>query len=123
MEELTKKEEEVMQVIWHLKEVFVKDVIVYLDPTNSTPYNTISSIVRILEKKGYVGYKAFGKTYQYYPLISKMQYRKFSFSRVLDNYFDDSVENLLSFMVKEKKLSAEDIQKIEELIKKNEDHE
>ncbi|WP_104384962.1 BlaI/MecI/CopY family transcriptional regulator [Sphingobacterium sp. HMA12] len=123
MEELTKKEEEVMQVIWHLKEVFVKDVIEYLDPTNSIPYNTISSIVRILEKKGYVGYKAFGKTYQYYPLISKMQYRKFSFSRVLDNYFDDSVENLLSFMVKEKKLSAEDIQKIEELIKKNEDHE
>ncbi|PUV22311.1 MULTISPECIES: BlaI/MecI/CopY family transcriptional regulator [Sphingobacterium] len=123
MEELTKKEEEVMQVIWHLKEVFVKDVIEYLDPTNSIPYNTVSSIVRILEKKGYVGYKAFGKTYQYYPLISKMQYRKFSFSRVLDNYFDDSVENLLSFMVKEKKLSAEDIQKIEELIKKNEDHE
>lgn len=112
-----------MQVIWHLKEVFVKDVIEYLDPTNSIPYNTVSSIVRILEKKGYVGYKAFGKTYQYYPLISKMQYRKFSFSRVLDNYFDDSVENLLSFMVKEKKLSAEDIQKIEELIKKNEDHE
>nr|WP_288809294.1 BlaI/MecI/CopY family transcriptional regulator [uncultured Sphingobacterium sp.] len=123
MEELTKKEEEVMQAVWQLKEVFVKDIITYLDPTNSIPYNTISSIVRILEKKGYVGYKAFGKTYQYYPLISKMQYRKFSFSRVMDNYFDDSVENLLSFMVKEKKLSAEDIQKIEELIKKNEGHE
>ncbi|WP_293946335.1 MULTISPECIES: BlaI/MecI/CopY family transcriptional regulator [unclassified Sphingobacterium] len=123
MEELTKKEEEVMQAVWQLKEVFVKDIITYLDPTNSIPYNTISSIVRILEKKGYVGYKAFGKTYQYYPLISKMQYRKFSFSRVMDNYFDDSVENLLSFMVKEKKLSAEDIQKIEQLIKKNEDHE
>jgi len=123
MEELTKKEEEVMQAIWHLKEVFVKDIIEHLDPTNSIPYNTISSIVRILEKKGYVGYKSFGKTYQYYPLISKMQYRKFSFSRVLDSYFDDSVENLLSFMVKEKKLSVGDIQKIEELIKKNEDHE
>lgn len=112
-----------MQAIWKLKEVFVKDIIEYLDPTNSIPYNTISSIVRILEKKGYVGYKAFGKTYQYYPLISKMQYRKYSFSRVLDNYFDDSVENLLSFMVKEKKLSAEDIRKIEELIQKNENHE
>lgn len=112
-----------MQAVWQLKEVFVKDIITYLDPTNSIPYNTISSIVRILEKKGYVGYKAFGKTYQYYPLISKMQYRKFSFSRVMDNYFDDSVENLLSFMVKEKKLSAEDIQKIEQLIKKNEDDE
>lgn len=123
MEELTKKEEEVMQVIWKLKEVFVKDIIEYLDPSSSIPYNTISSIVRILEKKGYVGYRAFGKTYQYYPLISKMQYRKFSFSRVLDHYFDDSVENLLSFMVKEKKLSAEDIQKIEQLIKKHEDHE
>ena len=123
MEELTKKEEEVMQVIWKLNEVFVKDIIEYLDPSSSIPYNTISSIVRILEKKGYVGYKAFGKTYQYYPLISKMQYRKLSFSRVLDHYFDDSVENLLSFMVKEKKLSAKDIQKIEQLIKKHEDHE
>ena len=123
MEELTKKEEEVMQVIWKLNEVFVKDIIEYLDPSSSIPYNTISSIVRILEKKGYVGYKAFGKTYQYYPLISEMQYRKLSFSRVLDHYFDDSVENLLSFMVKEKKLSAEDIQKIEQLIKKHEDHE
>lgn len=123
MEELTKKEEEVMQVIWKLNEVFVKGIIEYLDPSSSIPYNTISSIVRILEKKGYVGYRAFGKTYQYYPLISKMQYRKFSFSRVLDHYFDDSVENLLSFMVKEKKLSAEDIQKIEQLIKKHEDHE
>ena len=64
MEELTKKEEEVMQVIWKLNEVFVKDIIEYLDPSSSIPYNTISSIVRILEKKGYVGYRAFGKTYQ-----------------------------------------------------------
>ncbi|MDR2271159.1 MAG: BlaI/MecI/CopY family transcriptional regulator [Sphingobacterium sp.] len=123
MEELTKKEEEVMHAIWKLKQAFVKDMIEYMDPTQSTPYNTISSIVRILEKKGYVGFHAYGKTYQYYPLISKMQYRKFFFSRMMNKYFDDSVENLVSFIVKEQHISETDIEKIKEIINKNKEDE
>jgi len=76
MEELTKTEERVMQILWKLKTGFVKDIIDALPDDPKPPYNTISSVVRLLEKKGYVGYKAYGKTYEYFPLISKSDYRK-----------------------------------------------
>ncbi|MNV28092.1 Methicillin resistance regulatory protein MecI [compost metagenome] len=112
-----------MHAVWKLKQAFVKDIIEYMDPTQITPYNTILSIVRILEKKGYVGFNSYGKTYQYYPLISKMQYRKFFFSRVMNKYFDDSVENLVSFIVKEQKISETDIEKIKEIINKSKEDE
>jgi len=119
MEELTRTEERVMQILWKLKKAFVKDIIEAMPDEPKPPYNTISSVVRLLEKKEYVGYKAYGKTYEYYPLISKTDYRKASFKKMFTNYFDNSVESLLSFMVKEEKVSEEDIEKIKELIDKN----
>jgi len=119
MEELTKTEERVMQVLWKLKQCFVKDIIDALPDDPKPPYNTISSIVRLLEKKGYVGYKAYGKTYEYFPVISKPEYRKTFFKKMIAGYFDNSVESLLSFMVKEEQLSEEDINKIKDIIKKN----
>ena len=117
MEELTRTEERIMQVIWDLKKVLVKDIIDKL-PGPKPPYNTISSVVRLLEKKEYLGHKAYGKTYEYYPLISKAQYRKMSFKKLLSNYFGGSAESLLSYMVKEEKLSKEEITKIREIIDK-----
>jgi len=119
MEELTRTEERVMQILWKLKKAFVKDIIEAMTDEPKPPYNTISSVVRLLEKKEYVGYKAYGKTYEYFPLVSKTDYRKASFKKMFTNYFDNSVESLLSFMVKEEKMSEEDIQKIKELIDKN----
>lgn len=119
MEELTRTEERVMQILWKLKKAFVKDIIEAMPDEPKPPYNTISSVVRLLEKKEYVGYKAYGKTYEYFPLISKTDYRKASFKKMFTNYFDSSVESLLSFMVKEEKVSKEDIEKIKELIDKN----
>lgn len=119
MEELTKTEERVMQVIWKLKTAFVKDIIDALPDDPKPPYNTISSVVRLLEKKAYVGYKAYGKTYEYFALISKSEYRKVSFKKMLAGYFDDSPTTLLSFMAKEENLSADDIKKIQDLINKN----
>ncbi|RFZ94425.1 BlaI/MecI/CopY family transcriptional regulator [Mucilaginibacter conchicola] len=119
MEELTKTEERVMQILWKLKTAFVKDIIEAMPDDPKPPYNTISSVVRLLEKKGYVAYKAYGKTYEYYPAISKGEYRKASFKKMFTGYFDGSVDNLLSFMVKEQKLSADDIEKVQELINKN----
>ena len=119
MEELTKTEERVMQIFWKLKNAFVKDIIEALPDSPKPPYNTISSIVRLLEKKGYLGYKAYGKTYEYFPIISKAQYRQTTFKKMLSGYFDNSVESLMSFMVKEQKLSADDIRKIKELIERN----
>jgi BlaI family penicillinase repressor len=119
MEELTKTEERVMQVLWKLKQCFVKDIIDALPDDPKPPYNTISSVVRLLEKKDYVGYKAYGKTYEYFPLISKADYRKMFFKKMISGYFDNSVESLLSFMAKEEELSEEDINKIKDIINKN----
>ena len=119
MEELTKTEERVMQVLWNLKKAFVKDIIDAMPDDPKPPYNTISSVVRLLEKKGYVAYKAYGKTYEYFPAISKAEYRKASFKKMFTGYFDNSVESVLSFMVKEEKLSEKDIEEIKKLISEN----
>jgi predicted transcriptional regulator len=119
MEELTKAEERVMQVLWNLKKAFVKDIIEAMSEDPKPPYNTISSVVRLLEKKGYVDYTAYGKTYEYFPAITKAEYRKASFRKMFTGYFDNSVESLLSFMVKEQKLGEDDIKKIREMIDKN----
>ena len=119
MEELTKAEERIMQVFWKLQKAFVKDVIEELDEEPKPPYNTISSIVRILEKKGYLSFKAYGKTYEYFPLVDKETYGKQSFQKFFSNYFDNSAANLVSFMVKEEKLSEADIEEIKKIINQN----
>ena len=119
MEELTKTEERVMQIIWKLKTCFVKDIIDAITDDPKPPYNTISSVVRILEKKEYVGYKAYGKTYEYYPLITKATYRKETLKKIMSGYFDNSAESLFSFMLKEKQLSQEDMKKIKDIINQN----
>ncbi len=119
MDELTKTEERVMQVLWDLKKAFVKGIIEAMPDDPKPPYNTISSVVRLLEKKGYVDYKAYGKTYEYFPAISKVDYRKASFKKMFTGYFDNSVDSLLSFMVKEQKLGEGNIKKIQDMIDKN----
>jgi BlaI family transcriptional regulator, penicillinase repressor len=118
MEELTKAEERIMQVFWKLKKAFVKDIIEELPDDPKPPYNTISSIVRILEKKGYLTYKAYGKTHEYYPIISKAEYRKMYIKKLLSGYFDNSLASLLSFIVKEENLSEEEIEKLKAMIDK-----
>ncbi|WP_129718327.1 BlaI/MecI/CopY family transcriptional regulator [Pedobacter sp. SYP-B3415] len=118
MEELTKAEERIMQVIWKLQRAFVKDILEELNDDPKPPYNTISSIVRLLEKKGYVGYKAYGKTYEYFPVIARDDYAKTTFGKLFSGYFDNSAASLLSFMVKEKALSDDDIAAIQALINK-----
>ncbi|MET7257437.1 BlaI/MecI/CopY family transcriptional regulator [Dyadobacter jiangsuensis] len=121
METLTKTEEKIMQVIWDLKRGFVKDVIDRLGEP-APPYNTVSSLIRILEKKGFVGYKAYGKTHEYFPLISKLAYRSFTFRNFVANYFDGASGNVLSFMLEEQDLSPEEIEKaIREIKKTNTD--
>ena len=119
MEELTKTEERVMQIIWKLKTCFVKDIIDALPEEPKPPYNTISSVVRLLENKGFVGYKAYGKTHEYFPVIAKPEYRKESFKKMLSGYFDNSAESLFSFMLKEDQCSEEEINKIRQIIDKN----
>lgn len=116
MEELTKTEERIMQVLWKLKRAFVKDIIQQLEEEPKPPYSTVSSVVRILERKGYVRFTAYGKTYEYAPLISKLEYRAASFKRILAHYFDNSPAALVSFLVEEEELSADDVQQLRELL-------
>ena len=116
LKELTKAEDQVMQILWDLKSGFVKDIIEQM-PEPKPAYNTISTIVRILETKGFVDHKAYGKTHEYFPLISKERYTKFYLNNLLKGYFDGSFQNLLSFFAKENKLDTKAIEKLLEEIK------
>ena len=115
MEDLTAKEEEVMQVIWNLEKALVRDIMEKL-PNKNQPYTTVASIVRILEKKGFVSHKPYGKTHEYFPLISKAEYRKRKFKGLVTHYFDNSVESVVSFLAKEEKLSPKEFEELTKLI-------
>jgi BlaI family transcriptional regulator, penicillinase repressor len=112
---LTKAEEQIMQVLWELKEAFIKDIIEKL-PKPKPAYNTVSTIVRILEKKKIVGYKAFGKTHQYYPLISKEAYTKQQTSGLLQNYFDGSIHKIVSHFSKHQMIDVKELDATIELL-------
>ena len=122
MEELTKTEERIMQIFWKLKKAFVKDIIEQISDDPKPPYNTISSVVRILVSKGYLSFKAYGKTYEYYPVVNKSEYRKTKLRKVMNGYFSDSPSSLLSFIVKEEQLSKKEIEKLKEIINKIEEN-
>src|SRR3569833_253218 len=117
IKELTKAEEQVMQILWQLQEGIVKDVIEKM-PEPKPAYNSVSSVVRVLEGKGVVGHKAYGNSHVYFPLISEDEYKKFTFDKMMTNYFSNSYGSLVSFLVKEKNLGLEELEEITELAKK-----
>ena len=113
IKELTKAEEQVMQLLWQLKEAIVKDII-ELMPEPKPAYNTVSTVVRVLEGKGFIDHKAYGNSHVYFPLISEAQYKKFTFDKMMSSYFSNSYQSLVSFIANDKKL---DIQQLDELSK------
>lgn len=115
MKDLTKAEEQVMHILWNLERGFVKDIIEQF-PEPKPAYNTVSTIVRILEKKEFVGYKAFGKTHQYFPLVSKEVYTKYTANRLVDNYFDGSFKNLVSFFVRDNDMTVKEMDQLMQII-------
>jgi BlaI family transcriptional regulator, penicillinase repressor len=117
MENLTAKEEEIMHILWDLDRALVRDIMEKL-PNSKQPYTTVSSIVRILERKGFVSHKPYGKTHEYFPLISKSEYRKQKFKGLLMQYFDNSIESVVSFLVKEENISPKEIEELTRLIAK-----
>lgn len=120
MNKLTRKEEEVMKILWQIKKGFVKDIIeLYPDP--KPHYNTLSSLVRLLEEKGFIGHKAYGNTHQYFPLIAKQAYRKTFIKDVVKDYFDNSYKQTVSLFIEEKNLSKEDLDELIALIKSKKD--
>lgn len=111
MQKLTNKEEEIMHVLWKLNNAFVKDVLNEISE-DKPHYNTLSTIIRKLEDKGFVGHNAYGKTHQYFPVISKKEYRKGFMNKAIDNYFNSSYKNMVSFFAKEEKISIEELKEI-----------
>lgn len=118
MKELTKAEEQIMQLLWQLDEAFVNDIVDQL-PDPKPAYNTVSTIVRILEKKGFVSHKAFGKTHQYFPLISKKEYTRSFMRNFMGNYFGNSFREMVSFFAKEDNMSVNDIEELMQDIKQD----
>lgn len=115
VKELTKAEEEVMQILWELQQAFVKEIIAQM-PEPKPAYNTVSTIVRILEQKELVGYKAFGKSHQYYPLISKEIYSEFKMKSLMRGYFSGSLSNMVSFFVEKNEINSKELDALLNLI-------
>jgi predicted transcriptional regulator len=111
MKELTRAEEEIMQILWKINRGFIRDILEKL-PDPKPAYNTVSTIVRILEKKGFVGYRVYGKSHEYYPLVSKREYTKSYFGLFLKNYFGNSYREMVSFLTSDNNF---DIRELEEL--------
>ena len=111
MKELTKAEEEIMQVLWELDSAFVKDIIAKL-PEPKPAYNTVSTIVRILQQKGFVGHETHGKSHKYYPLITKEAYTKSFMKGFVKRYFSGSYRQMVSFFTKEDNLSLNELEQL-----------
>ncbi len=120
MKTLTKAEEEIMHILWDLEKGLVRDVLDRL-PDPKPAYNTVSTVIRVLEKKGFVGHKAYGTTYEYFPLITKKEYTKFRFGEFMEKYFNNSFSQLASFFSKENDLSMHELEEIMKELRKNVD--
>lgn len=118
MKQLTKAEEEIMQALWQLKKATVKAVIEVL-PKPKPAYNTVSTIIRILESKGFVDYEKKGKGHLYFPVVAKESYSNQSINKLVDNYFQGSFKSMVSFFVQKNDLDIKDIEVILEEINKN----
>ncbi|MBF8148333.1 BlaI/MecI/CopY family transcriptional regulator [Winogradskyella sp. F6397] len=115
MQKLTNKEEEIMHILWRLEKAFVKDVLAEIT-TDKPHYNTLSTIIRNLEEKGYVSYNAYGKTHQYFPIVTKEDYKTKFMNTAIENYFNSSYKNVVSFFAKEEKISVDELKEIIALI-------
>ncbi|HSI78411.1 MAG TPA: BlaI/MecI/CopY family transcriptional regulator [Lunatimonas sp.] len=116
MKELTRAEEQVMQILWDIEKGFVKDLLAKMNSPKPA-YNTISTIVRILERKGFVDHQAYGKSHEYFPIVSKDEYRRFSIDNLLSGYFSGSFANLASFFAKDGKMELHDLERILDEVK------
>ena len=113
MKKLTKAEEELMLILWRLKEALIRDIIAELD-NPETPYTTVSTIIRILEKKNFVSHKAYGNTHLYFPLVSKKEYSRAQIKDFVGNYFNGSFSSMATFFAKESNVSIEELREMME---------
>lgn len=119
MKKLTRKEEEVMKILWKLEKAFVKDIVEQYD-VPKPHYNTVSSLVRLLQEKGIIGFTQYGNTYEYFPLMTREEYRRTFMKQVVSDYFDNSYKSAVAFFVKEKGLSPAELEELVKMIKEQE---
>ncbi len=117
MKELTKAEEQIMQQLWKLKKAYVRDIIAEL-PEPKPAYNTVSTVVRILERKNFVSHEAYGKSHLYFPIVEKDAYKKTFMKHFVKDYFSNSFQNMVSFFANNKELSIKELEEIQTLIDK-----
>jgi predicted transcriptional regulator len=113
--ELTKAEEQIMQILWNIKKGFVTDILNRF-PDPKPAYNTVSTIIRILENKKFISHKAYGRSYEYYPRISKKEYTRVYFRNFISGYFNNSYKALASFYTSEEKLSIKELEEIRQVM-------
>jgi len=118
MKELTKAEEQVMQYLWQLEKAFVKDIVDEM-PEPKPAYNTVSTIIRILEKKGFVGHNAYGKTHEYFPLMSRKEYTRSFMKNFMRNYFSGSFQEMVSFFAREDNMSISELDELMNDVKRD----
>ena len=118
MKKLTRKEKEIMDLYWQYGPMFVKELLEYYDEPRPH-FNTLSTTVRILEKKGFLGHKQFGTSYQYFPIVTEKEYGRSSLAGVIKSYFDDSYLNAVSSFVKDEKISVEELKELIEQIEQS----
>ncbi|MCL3781940.1 BlaI/MecI/CopY family transcriptional regulator [Prolixibacteraceae bacterium JC049] len=111
MRELTKAEEQIMQILWLLGKAFVKEIIEEM-PDPKPAYNTVSTIVRILERKGFVSHQAFGRSHQYFASVSEEEYKTSYFKNYLNSYFGNSFSSMISFFAKKEEMDVESFDKL-----------
>lgn len=117
MKRLTTKEEEIMRIFWEQGPMFVRELLAYYDEPKPH-YNTVSTLVRGLEEKGFVGYKAYGNTYQYYALVSEKAYKRSALDEVISQYYDNSYTNVVSAFIEEEGLSVDELKALISQIEK-----
>ena len=115
MKDLTRAEEQIMQILWRIGKGHVNDLLEYF-PEPKPAYNTVSTIIRILEKKEVVGHEAIGKSHRYFPLISKRDYTRFTMKQMLKGYFSNSHKQMVSFFAQEDNLSVSEMEEIKQML-------
>ena len=120
MKRLTAKEEEIMRIFWEQGPMFVRELLAFYEEPNPH-YNTVSTLVRGLEEKGFVGYKAYGNTYQYYPVVSEKEYKRSALNEVVSQYYNNSFANVVSAFIEEEGMPLDELKALIEKIesKKN----
>ena len=121
MQALTKAEERIMQILWDIDRGFIKDILEHF-PKPAPPYNTVSTIVRVLVKKEIVGFKAYGGSYQYYPLVTKEQYRKSQMKKLVKEYYNNSLKQVVSFFSEKKDLDVHEVDEVMKMLEEIKQH-